>query len=98
MGGKCVVAWVNAACPKRKGDLGIPNLYLRGFALQLHWLWLARVDSNNTSSGYNFRVDKSSQDLFDASVTVQEGDGSRALLWMDHWLNGCSNHHSAPHF
>jgi hypothetical protein len=26
VGGKCAVAWVNAACPVKYGSLGIPNL------------------------------------------------------------------------
>jgi hypothetical protein len=80
VGGKCVVAWVNAACPKQYGDLGIPNLRLLGFALRLHWLRLDMVDSDKTWPGYFFRVDQSSQAFFDVSVTVQVGDGSRALF------------------
>jgi hypothetical protein len=65
------------------GDLGIPNLQLMGFVLRLRWLWLDRVDSDKTWSGYFFRADMSAQAFFDASVTVQVGDGSRALFWMD---------------
>jgi hypothetical protein len=52
VGGKCAVAWVNAACPVQYGGLGIPNLQLMGFVLRLRWLWLDRVDSNKTRSGY----------------------------------------------
>jgi hypothetical protein len=84
VGGKCAVAWVNAAYPTQYGGLGIPNLRLMGFTLCLHWLWLARVDSDKTWSGYFFRVDRSSQDLFDVSVIVQVGDGSCALFWLGH--------------
>jgi hypothetical protein len=29
-------------------------------------------------------------DFFDASMSVQVGDGSHALFWMDHWLSSCS--------
>jgi hypothetical protein len=70
VGGKCVVAWVNAACPKQYNGHGNPNLQLMSFALRLRWLWLARVDSNKTWPGYNFWVDKSSQAFFDASVAM----------------------------
>jgi hypothetical protein len=52
VGGRCAVAWVNAACPVQYGGLGIPNLQLMGFALRLRWLWLDRVDSDKTWSGY----------------------------------------------
>jgi hypothetical protein len=47
-GGKCVVAWDNAVCPKQFSGLGIPNLQLIGFALRLCWLWLARVYMDKT--------------------------------------------------
>jgi hypothetical protein len=94
--GGCAVAWVNVACATQYGDLGIPNLQLMGFVLRLRWLWLDRVDSDKTWSGYFFRADLSAQAFFDASVTVQVGDGSRALFWMDRWLNGCSILRLAP--
>jgi hypothetical protein len=84
------VVWVNAACPVQYGGLGIPNLQLMGFALRLCWLWLDRVDSDKTWSGYFFRADRSAQAFFEGSVTVQVGDGSQALFWSDRWLNGCS--------
>jgi hypothetical protein len=84
------VAWVNAACPIQYGGLDIPNIQLMGFALRLRWLWLDRVDSDNTWSGYFFRADRSAHAFFEALVTVQVGDGSRALFWSDRWLNGCT--------
>jgi hypothetical protein len=96
VGGKCAVAWVNAACPIQYGGLGIPNLPLMGFALRLRWLWLDRVDSDKTWSGYFSRADRSAQAFFEASVTVQVGDSSWALFWSDHWLNGCSILQLAP--
>jgi hypothetical protein len=96
VGGKCAVAWVNAACPVQHGGLGIPNLQLMGFALRLRWLWLDRVDSDKTWSGYFFRADRSAQAFFEASVTMQVDDGSRALFWSDRWLNGCSILQLAP--
>jgi hypothetical protein len=39
-----------------------------GFVLRLRWLWLAKVDSDKTWSGYFFRADRSSHDFFDAFV------------------------------
>jgi hypothetical protein len=96
-GGECAVAWVNAVCPTQYGGLGIPNLKLMGFALHLCCLWLDRVDSAKIWSGYFFRAGRSGYFFStDASVTVQVGDVSRALFWMDHWLNGCSILQLAP--
>jgi hypothetical protein len=82
------VTWVNAAYPTQYGGVGIPNLQLMGFTLRLHWLWLARVDSDKTWSRYFFQADQASQDFFDASVQVD--DGSRASFdgSLDRWLNG----------
>jgi hypothetical protein len=82
------VAWVTAACPIQYGGLSIPNLQLMGFALCLRLLWLDRVDSDKTWSGYFFRADRSAQAFFDASVKVQVGYGSRALFWrlMAQWV------------
>jgi hypothetical protein len=90
------VAWVNAACPTQYSGLGIPNLQLMGFALRLRLLWLDMVDSDKTWLGYFFRADQSAQALFYASVTMQVGDGSHVLFWMDHSLNGCSIFQLAP--
>jgi hypothetical protein len=67
-----------------------------GFVLCLRWLWLNRVDSDKTWSGYFFRAGRSAQAFFDASVTMKVGDGSRALFWLDRWLNGCSILQLAP--
>jgi hypothetical protein len=57
---------------------------------------LARVDSDKTWSEYAFRVDGSSKEFFNASITIQVGDSSRALFWMDRWLHGCSIRQMAP--
>jgi hypothetical protein len=46
--------------------------------------------------GVFFRADRSAQAFFEASVTVQVGDGSRALFWSDRWLNRCSILQLAP--
>jgi hypothetical protein len=96
VGGKRAIAWINVACPREYGGLGIPNLQLMGFALRICWLWLARVDSDKTWSEYAFRVDGSSKEFFNASITIQVGDSSRALFWMDRWLHGCSIRQMAP--
>jgi hypothetical protein len=95
VGGKCAVAWVNAACPVQYGGLGIPNLQIMGFVLRLRCLWLAGWTSTRLGRGI-FRADRSAQAFFEASVTVQVGDGSRALFWSDRWLNGCSILQLAP--
>lgn len=41
-----------------------------GFALQMHWPWLARTDGDKTWSGYKFKEEGLAKAFFDASVTV----------------------------
>jgi hypothetical protein len=36
------------------------------------------------------------QAMFDVSITVQIGDGTKALFWSDHWLDGSSFELLAP--
>jgi hypothetical protein len=37
-GGRCLVAWVNVACPTHFGSLGLPDLCTFGMAFHLRWL------------------------------------------------------------
>jgi hypothetical protein len=80
-GGRCLVAWVNITCPTHFGTLGLPDLRTFGMALHLGWLWLARTDPDKTWVMFRFPNDRSAQAFFDASVSVEVGDGSMALFW-----------------
>jgi hypothetical protein len=84
------VAWVNVACPTRFGGLGLPDLRTFGMALRLQWLWLACTDPDKTWVTFWFPTDRAAQAFFDDSVSVEVGDGSRAMFWEDSWLAGCS--------
>jgi hypothetical protein len=44
---------------------------------------------------FRFLVDRTEHAFFDASVTVEVGDGAWALFWEDNWLAGCSIKHLA---
>jgi hypothetical protein len=77
------VAWVNVTCPTRFGSLGLPDLCTFGMALRLRWLWLARTDLDKTWVMFQFPTDRFAHAFFDASVSVEVGDGSRALFWGD---------------
>jgi hypothetical protein len=80
-GGRCLVAWVNVACPTHFGGLGLPYLRTFGMALRLRWLWLVRTNPDKTWATFRFPVDCAAQAFFDASVSVEVSDGSRALFW-----------------
>jgi hypothetical protein len=43
-GGKCMVAWARVTRPVELGGLGILDPTTMGYALRLHWEWLARTD------------------------------------------------------
>jgi hypothetical protein len=95
-GGRCLMAWVKVVCPTHLGGLGLPDLRTFGIALHLRWLWLAHTDPDKTWVTFRFTVDRAAQAFFDASVSVEVGDGTRALFWEDNWLAGCSIKLLAP--
>uniref|UniRef100_K3Y1D4 Reverse transcriptase zinc-binding domain-containing protein n=1 Tax=Setaria italica TaxID=4555 RepID=K3Y1D4_SETIT len=68
----------------------IPNLRLMGLALQMRWLWLTHTDGDKTWSGFTYKEKTTAKAFFNASMTVQVGDGTSALSWMDRWINGYS--------
>jgi hypothetical protein len=82
------VAWVNVACPTRFGSLGLPNLRTFGMALPLWWLWQERTDPEKMWATFRLPTDRVAQAFFDASVSFEVRDGSRALFWEDNWLAG----------
>jgi hypothetical protein len=55
-----------------------------------------RTDPDKTWAMFRFPTDHFAQVFFDASVSVEIGDGSRALFWEDNWLAGCSVKLLAP--
>jgi hypothetical protein len=62
--------------PKKHGGLGIPDLRLLGFALRLRWEWLRRTDSASVWALLLSRTERCVQAMFQASDTVQLGDGA----------------------
>ena len=47
-GGCCLVAWEKVQRPLELGGLGIPNLEIMGWALQVRWLWLRKTDASKS--------------------------------------------------
>lgn len=66
------------------------NFRLAGYALRLRWLWLQRTEDDRAWSELKLPIEPEVRALFDASVFVQISNGSRALFWMDRWINGRS--------
>lgn len=86
-GGHCLVAWTRACRPTEFGGLGIPDLRIASFALRMRWLWLKRTDANRPWKHLEieFGNDSVVQQMFQASIDVQLGDGNLALFWTDKW-------------
>lgn len=87
-GGSCKLAWPVVCAPRDIGGLGIPDLRLLGLALRLHWEWLRRTAPDSACASLPSRAEKHVQAMFQASVIIELGDGSRALFWTDSWLPG----------
>ncbi|WVZ64596.1 hypothetical protein U9M48_014091, partial [Paspalum notatum var. saurae] len=54
--GKCYVAWIQVCRPKILGGLGLPNLQLVAWSLQMRWFWLALTDTSQTWASFSTRV------------------------------------------
>ncbi|XP_072150088.1 uncharacterized protein [Setaria viridis] len=91
-GGNCLVAWTTACRPTIFGGLGIPDLRLASFALRLRWLWMQKTDANRPwkHMQLDFGKDPILQQMFQASIEIQLGDGNLALFWNDKWYGDSS--------
>ncbi|GJN40171.1 hypothetical protein PR202_gb29350 [Eleusine coracana subsp. coracana] len=77
-GGSCLVAWEKVQRPLDLGGLGILNLELMSWSLQLWW-W----------HGLDIPVYSNTLALFDTAVISQVGQGTNVLFRSDKWLFGC---------
>jgi hypothetical protein len=72
---QCKVAWVHVALPQELGGLRILDLTKLGYTLRLRWSWLARTDPVRILSALPAREERLVHAMFDASTTVQVGNG-----------------------
>jgi hypothetical protein len=94
--GCCRVAWRLVCQPKILGGLGIHNLQLLNYALRTKWIWLRKTDRSRSWSGLHLPTMPEVTALFNASVKISVGDGSRLLFWADPWINGLTASAIAP--
>jgi hypothetical protein len=95
-GGCCMVAWPRVARPQELGGLGVLDLVTLGYTLRLRWAWLEQTDTDRPWISLPSKHDKIIQAMFEASVTVQVGNGARTLFWTDRWLDGAAIANTAP--
>jgi hypothetical protein len=67
---KCKVAWPLVCRPSNLGGLGVLDLKIFGFALRLHWEWLARTDVNAPWSRLPSKSEKSVKAMATASINI----------------------------
>ena len=83
-----MVAWQTCCRPKELGGLGISDLKLAGFALQMRWLWLHKTEHHRPWSMFPIQVPEQVRAFFAMTIITEVGDGTRTLFWEDRWLHG----------
>ena len=76
--------------PLELGGLGIQNLEIMGWALQMKWLWWQKTSADRAWSGLEIPSHPHAQGMFAISVITNVGNGRNTLFWIDRWLHGCS--------
>ena len=84
---KCRVS--NAQCANRYKQIA-------PFALRMRWLWLQRTE--NQRSWHELPIEREFvvDTMFQSSISVELGNGHKALFWSDRWLEGHSIPELAP--
>ena len=85
-----MLAWPKVRRPPDLGGLGFLNLQLFGYALRMRWLWIKRTDENRPWSQLPDKHDSIVLSMFQASTSIELGDGSRSFFWTHRWLHGQS--------
>jgi len=95
-GGKCSVAWPKVCRPPDLGGLGLIDLEIFGYALRMRWLWFKKTDGSRPWASLPDKSEGLVDAMFQVSVSVEIGNGQRALFWLDRWLQGKSISELAP--
>jgi hypothetical protein len=75
---------------------GQSDLAMMGYALRLQWEWLRRTEPDHIWTALPSDQDRILQAMFNASVTVQIGNGLQGKFWLDRWLHGEAIESSCP--
>ena len=81
-----LAAWEKVTKPIDLGGLGITNLQVMGWALQMRWLWLNKTEEGRPWSGLDIPIQPQVQAMFAISVTTYVGSGTNHI-WTDSWLH-----------
>jgi len=95
-GGCCLVAWDKVMRPLELGGLGIHNLEIMGWALQMRWLWIEKTKPERSWAGLKIPVHMNTSAMFAISVVTSVGNGENTMFWTDRWIHGCRLQDLAP--
>jgi hypothetical protein len=90
-GGDYLVGWQRVCRPTDLGGLGILNLEVLSWALQMRWMWLQKTQPDRPWSNLDIQVHANIFALFIISVTSLVGNGRSTCFWADCWLHGQKN-------
>jgi len=78
------------------GGLGIHNLEIIGWALQMRWLWIEKTKPDWSWADLEVPVHPNTSAMFAISIVTTVGNGWNTLFWTDRWLHGCCLEDLAP--
>jgi hypothetical protein len=90
------VGWQRVCRAPDLGGLGIRNLEVMGWALNMRWLWLRKTQPTRPWAGLEIQVHPKAAALFAVSIRTVVGDGASTLFWTDRWIQGKSVVDLAP--
>jgi hypothetical protein len=90
-GGDYLVGWQRVCRPTDLGGLGILNLEVLSWALQMRWMWLQKTQPDRPWSNLDIQVHANIFALFIISVTSLVGNGRSTCFWADCCLHGQKN-------
>jgi hypothetical protein len=96
-GGHCLVNWPTVTIPKDLGGLEVPDLDRFGRAIHLRWLWQEWVEQSKPWLGLELPCSNADRLLFNSSIIITLGDGTKAQFWHHNWLDREAPKHLAPH-
>jgi hypothetical protein len=88
--GKCMVAWLAVCKSTELGGLGVSDLKLTVYVLQIRWSWLQKTDQDRAWSQLPINTAPEVQAFFRASTFTVIGNGIHALFWEDRWIEGAA--------
>lgn len=67
--------------PLNLGGLGVLNLEIMSWALQIRWLWFQKIDPNRPWKCLDIHVHPNAQALFKVAMESHVGNGNTTLFW-----------------